>query len=78
MFVPQQLRLERSNRKREFASFEKQKEGAKEQLPKGNLYKKEMGTTLKNISLRKQRKLDVLKKKLFQIIHEFILKTSHF
>ena len=34
----------------------------KKQLPKGNLYKKAMETTLKNIRLRKQGKIDVLEK----------------
>ena len=78
MFVPQQLRLERSNKIREFAGYERQMEGVMEQLQKRNLYQKEMETTLKNVRLGKQGKVNVFKKKFFQIKYEFILKTSHF
>ena len=53
MFVPQQLRLERSNKKKEFAGYERQKEGVMEQLRKRNLSQKEMKTTLKNVRLGK-------------------------
>ena len=59
MFVPQQLRLERSNKKKEFAGYESQKEGVMEQLWKRNLSQKEMETTLKNVRLGKQGKINV-------------------
>ena len=62
VFVPQQLRLERWNKKREFAGYERQKEGVMEQLRKRNLYQKEVETILKNVRLGKQGKINVFKK----------------